>query len=157
MSPSKPGPWGFQVHAVPMTPHGHRTQPKASLGTASPWEWSCDHHPPLIPGLELPQGLYASHSVDYFSFQPCWPVRPQYGHFQFVPHSHPGRQVVQELIINPVFLMRKSRLREGMGWPRATQPVIGSAEAETHLNSFYLLIFPMEVNFSDYIRVTSYL
>lgn len=39
-----------------------------------------------------------------------------------------------KIIITPIFLMRKLRLREGMELPRATLLVIGSAEAETHFS-----------------------
>ena len=87
----------------------------------SPREWSCGHHPPLVTGSEFHKGLYTSHSTDYSVPGPLSLLEPQYGFFQFVPPSCSVGKVVQKFIIIPIFLMRKLRLREGVGlsWGRS--------------------------------------
>lgn len=123
--------------------------------SGSPREWSSGHRPPLVTGSEFHKGLYTSHSADYSVSGPLSLLEPQYGFFQFVPHSCSVGKVVQKFIIIPIFL-RKLRLREGAGltWGHTAFHWWCSSQNSLQLISF---IFPMEESFSDYIKIVSYL
>ena len=123
--------------------------------SGSPREWSCGHRPPLVTGSEFHKGLYTSHSADYSVSGPLSLLEPQYGFFQFVPHSFSVGKVVQKFIIIPIFL-RKLRLREGAGltWGHTACYWWCSSQNSLQLISF---IFPVEESFSDYMKIVSYL
>ena len=77
--------------------------------------------PALVSGSEFHKGLYTGHSTDYSVRGPLSLLGPQCGFFQFLPPSCSVGKVMQKFIIIPIFLMRKLRLREGVGlaWGRS--------------------------------------